>query len=171
MLSIVETLNEFRAMLLGYRIKIYTDHENLTRLTTVSKSPRIQGWRWTIEEFGPTIEYIKGPRNVVADALSRLDTEVSSTTASSKQIAELYENTDDKSLQELDYPLSTQIIAEHQRKDQTLIQHQQHHPEYFSKTVDGHEVILFNNKIYIPKTLRKPILSWYHAALRHPGIQ
>jgi hypothetical protein len=56
-------------------------------LTTVSKSPRIQRWRWTIEEFGPTIEYIKGPRNVVADALSRLDTEVSSTTASSKQIA------------------------------------------------------------------------------------
>ncbi len=171
MLSIVETLNEFRTMLLGYRIKIYTDHENLTRLTTVSKSPRIQRWRWTIEEFGPTIEYIKGPHNVVADALSRLDTEVSSTTTSSKQIAELYENTDDKSLQELDYPLSTQIIAEHQRKDQTLIQHQHRHPEYFSKTVDGHEVILFNNKIYIPKTLRKPILSWYHTALRHPGIQ
>jgi putative transposase len=82
MLSIVETLNEFRTMLLGYCIKIYTDHENLTRLTTVSKSPRIQRWRWTIEEFGPTIEYIKGPRNVVADALSRLDTEVSSTTTS-----------------------------------------------------------------------------------------
>jgi hypothetical protein len=86
---------------------------------------------------------------VVADGLSRLDTEVSSTTASSKQIAELYENTDDKSLQELDYPLSTQIIDEHQRKDQTLIQHQHCHPEYFSKTVDGHEVTLFNNKIYI----------------------
>jgi hypothetical protein len=98
---------------------------------------------------------------VVADALSRLDTEVSSTTASSKQIAELYENLDDKRLQELDYPLCTQIIAEHQHKDQTLIQyqqHHQHHPEYFSKTVDGHEVILFNNNIYIPKTLRKPIL-------------
>jgi hypothetical protein len=76
-----------------------------------------------------------------------------------------------KCSQELDYPLSTQIIAEHQRKDQTLIQHQHHHPEYSSKTVDGHEVILFNNKIYIPKTLRKPILSWYHTALRHPGIQ
>jgi hypothetical protein len=75
----------------------------------VSKSPRIQRWRWTIEEFGPTIGYIKGPHNVVADALSRLDTEVSSTTASSKQMSELYENMDDKSLQDLDlleiYPL------------------------------------------------------------------
>jgi hypothetical protein len=132
-----------------------SDHENLTRLTTVSKSPRIQRWPWTIEEFGPTIEYIKGPRNVVADALSTLDTEVSSTTASSKQIAELYENTDDKSLQDIDYPLSTQIIDGYQRHDQMLMQHQTLHPEYFSITVDGHKVILFNNKIYIPKILGK----------------
>jgi hypothetical protein len=57
--SIVETLTEFKTMLLEYRIKIYTDHENLTRLTTVSKSPRIQRWQWTIEEFSPSIEYIK----------------------------------------------------------------------------------------------------------------
>jgi hypothetical protein len=75
------------------------------------------------------------------------------------------------SLQKLDYPLSTQIIAEHQHKDQTLIQHQHHHPEYFSKTVDEIDVILFNNKICIPKTLRKPILYWCHTALNHLGIQ
>jgi hypothetical protein len=67
----------------------------------VSKSLRIQ--RWTIADFGPTIDF-KGLRYVVADAVNRLDTEKSSTTASSKQIAELYENTDD-SLQELYYPL------------------------------------------------------------------
>jgi hypothetical protein len=58
---------------------------------------------------------------VVPYALSRFDTEVSSTTASSKQIAELYENSDDNSQ---DYPLSSQNITEHQHKDQTLIQHQ-----------------------------------------------
>jgi hypothetical protein len=98
---------------------------------------------------------------VVADALSRLDTDVSSTTASSKQIAELYKNSDDKSLQDLDYPLSTQIIAEHQRNDQTLIQHQQHHPEYFSKTVDGQQVILVNNKIYIPKMNTRSMIKYY----------
>jgi hypothetical protein len=68
---------------------------------------------------------------VVADTLSRLDTEVSSTTKSSKQISQLYENKDEKSLNDLDYPLSTQIIAEHQRKDQTLIQKIKLHPEYF----------------------------------------
>ena len=75
MLSIVKTLNEFCTMLLGHKLKIYTDHKNLTKLTTVSKSPRIQRWQWTIEEFGPDLAYINGPRNVVADALSGLDTE------------------------------------------------------------------------------------------------
>jgi hypothetical protein len=40
-------------------------------------------WQWTIEEFGPDLEYINGPRNVVADALSRLDTEMSHSTYNS----------------------------------------------------------------------------------------
>ena len=29
-------------------------------------------WRLLLEEYGPEIEYIKGPKNVVADTLSRL---------------------------------------------------------------------------------------------------
>jgi hypothetical protein len=94
-------------MILGYRIKFYTDYENLARLTAVSKYPCIKRWLWYIEEFSPSIEYIKGPHNVGADALSRLDTELSSTTKSSKQIDELYENTDEKILHNLDHPLST----------------------------------------------------------------
>jgi hypothetical protein len=30
-------------------------------------------WHLIIEEFGPTMEYIKGPKNIVADTLSRLE--------------------------------------------------------------------------------------------------
>ena len=30
-------------------------------------------WQLLIEEFGPTIKYIKGPKNIVANALSRLN--------------------------------------------------------------------------------------------------
>jgi hypothetical protein len=70
MLSIVETLNEFHTILKGHKLKIYIDHKNLINLTTVPKSPQIQRWQWTIEEFSPDLEYINGPRNVVVYALS-----------------------------------------------------------------------------------------------------
>ena len=30
-------------------------------------------WWLLTEEFGPTTEYIKGPKNIIANALSRLD--------------------------------------------------------------------------------------------------
>jgi hypothetical protein len=169
MLSIVETLNEFCTMLLGHKLKIYADHKNPINLKTVSKSPQIQRWQWTIEEFDPGLEYINGPRNSVADVLSRLDTEMSHSTLNSNAIPELFENFDDKSLN-IDYPLSTAVIAEHQQKDTTLVQHIKRHLEYFTKRVDSHNIILLNNKIYIPKILRKEILKWYHTTLHHPGI-
>jgi hypothetical protein len=44
---------------------------------------------------------------VVADALIRLDTDIFLTTARLKHIAEIDENTDDKSLRDLEYPLNT----------------------------------------------------------------
>jgi hypothetical protein len=104
---------------------LYTDHKILIDLTTVSKSPQIQR---TIEEFGPDLEYINWSRNLVADALSRLDTEMSHLTLNSDAIPELFENSNDKSLN-IDYPLSTAVIAKHQWKDTTLVQHIKLHPE------------------------------------------
>ena len=75
MLSIVETLREFRNILLGYKIEVYTDHANLTFETTESSSQRLQRWRCLVQEFDVELKYVKGPENVVADAISRLPTE------------------------------------------------------------------------------------------------
>ena len=36
-------------------------------------SDRVYHWRILLEEYGPTIVYIKGIHNTVADAISRLD--------------------------------------------------------------------------------------------------
>ena len=69
LLSIVETLKEFRNILLGQRIKVHTDHENLTYKTF--NSDRVMRWRLYIEEYSPDLQYIKGTHNIVADALSR----------------------------------------------------------------------------------------------------
>ena len=52
LLSIVETLREFRSMLLGAPIHIYTDHSNLTHKMTQFTIPHIMCWRLLIEESG-----------------------------------------------------------------------------------------------------------------------
>ena len=68
LLAIVETLKEFRNILLGQQITIHTDHKNLCYKHF--NTSRVMRWRLLLEEYGPDIKYIKGEKNVVADALS-----------------------------------------------------------------------------------------------------
>ncbi len=70
MLSIIATLKEFQSMLLGVDIHVFTDHKNLTFDTL--KMQHLLCWRTKIEEFSPMLHYIKGPRNILANNLSRL---------------------------------------------------------------------------------------------------
>ena len=73
LLVIVETLKEFKGMLWGQPMTVYTDHKNLMQDTLGLTSDRVYRWRLLLEEYGPTIVYIKGIHNTVADAISRLD--------------------------------------------------------------------------------------------------
>ena len=70
-------------------------------------------WRLILEEYSPTFYHIAGPKNVVADALSRLDMgandndSLKSQKMSPQLIAEVYEteNLSDANL----YPLNSKI--------------------------------------------------------------
>jgi hypothetical protein len=73
LLAIVETLKEFKGMLWGQRLNVYTNHKNLTRDGLGLTSNRVTRWRILLEEYAPKIIYIKGIHNTVADAISRLD--------------------------------------------------------------------------------------------------
>jgi hypothetical protein len=51
LLAIVETLKEYRNILLGQKIIIYTNHKNLIWKNFTSK--RVLRWRLLLEEYGP----------------------------------------------------------------------------------------------------------------------
>ena len=73
LLSIVETFKEFKGMLWGQKIKVFTDHKNLVRHALGLDSYRVFRWRQILEEYNPELSYIKGVDNTVADAISRLE--------------------------------------------------------------------------------------------------
>jgi hypothetical protein len=70
LLAIVETLKEFKRMLWGQRLNVFTDHKNLTRDGLGLTSDRVTRWRILLEECAPKIIYNKGIHNTVADAIS-----------------------------------------------------------------------------------------------------
>jgi hypothetical protein len=70
LLAIVKTLKEFKGMLWGHNIKMFTDHANLMRDALGLTSDQVYQWRLLLEEYGPKIVYIKGIHNTVADAVS-----------------------------------------------------------------------------------------------------
>jgi hypothetical protein len=71
LLSIVETLKEFREILLGEQVIVHTDHLNM--LYGKVSNDRITRWILLLEEYGPTCVHIAGKNNIVADTLSRLE--------------------------------------------------------------------------------------------------
>jgi hypothetical protein len=103
------------------------------------------------------LEYIKGEKNIVADALSRLPT------------AELFLIDEEE-----DFPLNLRLIAEYQSTDETLQKNlQSQKPGY--KKIMRETVKLYvhqqHETIYVPGPLRASLLQWYHLTLQHPGIK
>jgi hypothetical protein len=156
LLAIVETLKYFRHMLLGHKIVVKTDHKNLTHPTSTHTSDRVLRQRLVLEEFGVDLEYIKGAKNVVADALSRLPTE------------ELFMFDED-----VEFPLNLALIADKQQDAQLAAGLEQRPPKYETTQRNGTAVFVHKQtgSIYVPAALRSSILQWYHTTLQHPGTK
>ena len=136
-----------------------------------------------MEEFGPTFVYLKGSDNNLADALSRLDTghsvahtfcylevdDVIFKPEGDVAQAEMFNSLVEEEIPQHVFPMSTHVIAAEQRKDMQLFKLLQTNPAYFTRKVEGVELIHMEGKIYVPTRLRKQILTWYHEFLVHPG--
>ena len=69
---IVETLKEFRNIILRHEIEVFTSHKKLTYEMIEGVYQRIQNWKILIQEFGVTLLYIKVETNAVSDAFSQI---------------------------------------------------------------------------------------------------
>jgi putative transposase len=199
LLSIVETLKEFRNILFGQRIVIHTDHRNI--LYNKLSSDRIIRWRLLLEEYGPEYVHISGKDNVVADALSRMEatfnTDQKETINDNNDCAQLcayvmsqmirdesYEIPDpgdpdgmastfllETEVEEEKFPMSPVLIQQEQSKDKELQKDiQKNVKKYRIRKIEGADIITQHRLIIIPKTLQKRIVAWYHQYLAHPGM-
>ena len=151
----METLKEFRNILLGHQITVYTDHKNLTYI--FFNTERVMSWRLILEEFGPELKYIKGENNVIADALSRLENIPNQDILN---ISELYVY-DEEDMPDNAYLIRYHDIAKAQETDAKLKQKLVSHKDYTLGTFRGgdkdHRLICRNNKICLPQALQKKL--------------
>ena len=178
LLSIVECLKQFRNILFGYEIHVYSDHKNLVYEATLSESQRVMRWRFLLEEFGPHIHHIAGIDNIVANTLSRLKCtnteEDENDIPTDNKLQELYANTRIRSIQ-ADFPLEKELIRVEQQHEfnkknsyiKSLLEDKD--SGYHFEKIDDVNLILKRDKIYIPESMRETTLNWYHHYLNHPG--
>jgi hypothetical protein len=72
LLSAIETCKEYKNILLGYPIIVFTDHKNNT-FNGFKTSNHVMRLLLLLEEYGVTFEYLPGNKTVVADALPRIE--------------------------------------------------------------------------------------------------
>ena len=116
-------------------------------------------WRLLIEVFGPIIEYIKGPKNIVANALSRLD--LISLPSNAQDIAGYWFDKDD--LPSNAFLITYQLINCEQNNDKTLLATVKNgEKNYLLKEFHGgsrsSQLLCYKNRIVIPEGLQKRVV-------------
>lgn len=189
LLSIVETLKEFRTMLYGCpNIHVHTDHKNNTfqKLQT----QRVLRWRLFLEDYGVHFHYIKGESNSLADALSRLPREETLVNDMSSAPSDAFYSMAIDDPEMLDcfvhlpassgtpFTLDYREILDAQSEDARLIALREKEPERFSTQLlaPNTELVVYTAqpngtpwKIYLPTQMLDQAIEWYHLALGHVG--
>jgi hypothetical protein len=112
-------------------------------------------WLLLLEEYGLTFEYLPGEKqkNVVADALSRLD--IDSLKIQEEEVLKLLSGSENNSISNIKFPMHTALIFKEQAKvkglrEKGLVQH-----HYSIQHIEGYDLLCYKEKIYIPQSLRQ----------------
>jgi hypothetical protein len=69
-----------------------------------------------------------------------------------------------------EFAMSPDIIAREQKKDSQLEELTKKSEKFSERTIERSAVINYDGEIYIPQSLIKRIVCWYHTYLQHQGI-
>ena len=147
-------------MLLGYDITVWTDHKNLIYPKTEHACQRVMRQRLQLEEYGVKLKHIKGEKNIIADALSRLPYNKKALEASEECLATVTETTHEDAK-----PIDLRTLHDVQ------VRHTREYNRKYEKRTDpsGLTFFTYRNCIVVPFELQLPLLKWYHEQLLHPG--
>jgi hypothetical protein len=159
LLSAIETCKQYKNILLGYPIIVFTDHKNNT-FNGLKASDRILRacWLLPLEEYGVTFEYLPGnkQKNVVTDALSRLD--IDSLKIQEEEVLKLLSGSENNSIRNIKYtiPMHTALIFKEQAKVKDIGMREKGlaQPHYSIQHIEGYDLLCYKEKIYIPQSLR-----------------
>ena len=158
---------------------VFLDHKNLVYATTLSEYQRVMHWRLILEEFWPNIQHLSGVDNILADTLSILqstsvDKYYPITSKSQCHANELFAMSSAEN-NEYCFPLNLLNVQREQQKYLRKVNSKL--STYISDRVSGYSKqalenvkrIFYDSKMYVPKSLHRRVLDWYHFYLKHPG--
>ncbi|OWZ05720.1 LOW QUALITY PROTEIN: Pol Polyprotein [Phytophthora megakarya] len=165
LLSVVEILKEYRAMLLGFLVVVHTDHKTL--IYPNENSLRVKRWKLLLSKYHLTGEYIHEKNNIGADAFSRMEFGQSS----------VADHGDMKLLvtDPVDCVIEGKHIQKYQQEDHytqliiKLVLYGTVNPDYRVENVMGARRLTFQKRVVISTALREQFVEWYHMILIHPG--
>ena len=165
LLSIVEVCREYRNILWGQRVIVYTDHKNLT--FEGFSSERVKRWRLYVEEYGLDLRYLPGKKNKMADYLSRADTtndsEVPHVQTETEEVFAITEADDDA------FPLTFEFVKKAQDNDTVFMEALRREETLTQRDFRGTQLWTHKDKIVVPPSVQHRIIDFYHEHLRHPG--
>jgi hypothetical protein len=98
-------------------------------------------WLLLLEEYGVTFEYLPGKKNVVADALSRLD--IDSLKIQEEGVLTLLSGSENNSISNIKFPMHTALIFKEQAKVKGLREKGLAQPHYSIQHIEGYYLLCY----------------------------